>query len=128
MSAGATEKSLQLLLIPSFHVQVIHIDKVSLSTVDIATIGLGVSRGLQYLHSINILHRDLKSKNVLLTAPPPSATAKLCDFGLARMRMESATMTGKTGFTGTNVYMCFPASRFLLQVFVVSPSHQTYLV
>ena len=47
------------------------------------------------------MHRDLKSKNVLLTAPPPSGTAKLCDFGLARMRMESATMTGKTGLTST---------------------------
>ena len=85
---------------PPPRTQLIHIDKVPLSAVDIATIGLGVSRGLQYLHSINILHRDLKSKNVLLTAQPPSGTAKLCDFGLARMRMESATMTGKTGFTG----------------------------
>lgn len=77
----------------------VHIDQVSLSSEETATIGLGISRGLQYLHSINILHRDLKSKNVLLTAPPPSGTAKLCDFGLARMRMESATMTGKTSVT-----------------------------
>ena len=83
--------------------QVVHIDKVSLSSVDTATIGLGVCRGLQYLHSINILHRDLKSKNVLLTAPPPSGTAKLCDFGLARMRMESATMTGKSSLTGVRL-------------------------
>ena len=73
----------------------------SLSSEDAAAIGLGVCRGLQYLHSINILHRDLKSKNVLLTGAPPSGTAKLCDFGLARMRMESATMTGKTFFLNT---------------------------
>ena len=51
------------------------------------------------------MHRDLKSKNVLLTAPPPSGTAKLCDFGLARMRMESATMTGKTGLTSTYKFL-----------------------
>ena len=79
--------------------QLVHIEKVPLSSEDTATIGLGVCRGLQYLHSINILHRDLKSKNVLLTGPPPTGRAKLCDFGLARMRMESATMTGKAGLT-----------------------------
>lgn len=58
-------------------------------------IGSDVCRGLQYLHSINIVHRDLKSKNVLLTGTPPSCQAKLCDFGMARVRLESATMTGQ---------------------------------
>lgn len=58
------------------------------------TVGADVCRGLQYLHSINIVHRDLKSKNVLLSALPPLCQAKLCDFGMARMRLESATMTG----------------------------------
>ena len=76
--------------------QLVHVDKFHLSSEDIATIGLGICCGLQYLHSINIMHRDLKSKNVLLTAPPPSGVAKLCDFGVARIR-ESATMTGKSG-------------------------------
>ena len=40
--------------------------------------------------------RDLKSKNVLLTGRIP-CQAKLCDFGLSRMRQESATMTGGRG-------------------------------
>lgn len=72
----------------------IYIDKTPLSVESMAQLLADVTRGLQYLHSINILHRDLKSKNVLLTAPPPIGRAKLCDFGLARMRLESATMTG----------------------------------
>ena len=75
--------------------QLVHIDKFRLSSNDIATIGLGICYGLQHLHSFNIMHRDLKSKNVLLTAPPPSGVAKLCDFGLARLR-ASTTMTGKS--------------------------------
>ena len=75
--------------------QVLHIDKVNLSLEGISHIAGGMCRGLQYLHSINIVHRDLKSKNVLLTSLPPLCQAKLCDFGMARMRLESATMTGK---------------------------------
>ena len=73
--------------------QVLHIDKVQLTPAHIGQVGVDVCRGLQYLHSINILHRDLKSKNVLLTGEVP-CQAKLCDFGLSRMRQESATMTG----------------------------------
>ena len=72
----------------------LYIEKTVLSTDFIAHLLANITQGLQYLHSINILHRDLKSKNVLLTGPPPTCQAKLCDFGLARMRLESATMTG----------------------------------
>ncbi|KAK9678392.1 hypothetical protein RND81_11G208300 [Saponaria officinalis] len=38
-------------------------------------------RGLNYLHSANILHRDLKPKNLLVNA---NCDLKICDFGLAR--------------------------------------------
>ncbi|RHY11713.1 hypothetical protein DYB37_007570 [Aphanomyces astaci] len=40
-----------------------------------------VCRGLVYLHSMEVVHRDLKSRNVLLNA---NMVAKLSDFGLAR--------------------------------------------
>ena len=70
-------------------------DQVVLKLEEASSVGADVCRGLQYLHSINIVHRDLKSKNVLLTALPPQGQAKLCDFGMARMRLESATMTGQ---------------------------------
>lgn len=36
---------------------------------------------LNYIHSANIMHRDLKPGNILLDA---DCNVKLCDFGLAR--------------------------------------------
>lgn len=38
-------------------------------------------KGLNYLHSANLLHRDLKPSNLLLS---PQCHLKICDFGLAR--------------------------------------------
>lgn len=43
---------------------------------------LQLLRGLKYLHSANILHRDLKPGNLLINA---NCDLKICDFGLARI-------------------------------------------
>ncbi|KAL3778493.1 hypothetical protein HJC23_000506 [Cyclotella cryptica] len=57
----------------------------------------GTARGMCYLHSGNppVLHRDLKSANILLDE---SYTAKLADFGLSRLKaVRSSGMTGNCG-------------------------------
>ncbi|CAF4614426.1 unnamed protein product, partial [Rotaria magnacalcarata] len=36
---------------------------------------------MKYLHSANVIHRDMKPSNVLLNQ---QCRAKICDFGLAR--------------------------------------------
>ena len=41
-----------------------------------------ILRGLRYLHSANILHRDIKPGNLLVNS---NCILKICDFGLARI-------------------------------------------
>lgn len=42
-----------------------------------------ILKGVEYLHKINIVHRDLKSKNILLTDKTKDAVVKIADFGAA---------------------------------------------
>lgn len=59
-----------------------------------------VCRGLKYIHSANVLHRDLKPGNLLVNA---DCELKICDFGLARGL--SATPTGfMTEYVATRWY------------------------
>ncbi|WWD16954.1 hypothetical protein CI109_101386 [Kwoniella shandongensis] len=53
--------------------------------------------GLKYIHSANVLHRDLKPGNLLVNA---DCELKICDFGLARGFQPGAVQTdqGQAGF------------------------------
>jgi serine/threonine protein kinase len=54
-----------------------------------------ITSGLALLHSKNILHRDLKSLNVLLYSQGIQIRAKLTDFGLSKVKNETTSMTSK---------------------------------
>lgn len=45
-----------------------------------------ILRGLKYIHSANVVHRDLKPRNLLVNS---NCDLKICDFGLARAILPS---------------------------------------
>ena len=63
-------------------------------------IALDICRGLTAVHAQNIIHRDIKPQNILLTSDD---TAKLSDFGVACI-LEASNAIAAT-VTGTRKYM-----------------------
>uniref|UniRef100_A0AAY4EFC6 non-specific serine/threonine protein kinase n=1 Tax=Denticeps clupeoides TaxID=299321 RepID=A0AAY4EFC6_9TELE len=43
-----------------------------------------IGEAIQFLHAINIAHRDVKPENLLFTSKRPNAVLKLTDFGFAK--------------------------------------------
>ncbi|KAH6757030.1 Protein kinase superfamily protein [Perilla frutescens var. hirtella] len=66
----------------------------------VVQMALDLARGLSYLHSQKIVHRDVKTENMLLDK---TRTVKIADFGVARV--EASNPNDMTGETGTLGYM-----------------------
>jgi len=77
------------------------IEKESLSIKKVLDIGIQIGEGLAIAHEKGIVHRDIKSDNIVLT---PRGQVKIMDFGLAKLK--GATKLTKTRSTlGTAAYM-----------------------
>jgi serine/threonine protein kinase len=48
-------------------------------------IGIDCARVYQYMHALGIVHRDIKSHNILIDQ---NLTVKVCDFGLTRFKVS----------------------------------------
>ncbi|KAI0983352.1 hypothetical protein GJ496_003457 [Pomphorhynchus laevis] len=58
--------------------------KVNVNESECKQIIIGLLNGLSFLHSLQIIHLDIKPQNILLLNPWPDITVRLCDFGLSR--------------------------------------------
>ncbi|CAN4081090.1 unnamed protein product [Withania somnifera] len=59
-------------------------------------------RGLKYMHTANVFHRDLKPKNILANA---DCKLKICDFGLARVSLgDTPSAVFWTDYVATRWY------------------------
>jgi serine/threonine protein kinase len=62
-----------------------------------------IADGLHYLHGEHVIHRDLKSSNILLSGPCDKLRVKISDFGLAtQLSCSAASKVSSKG--GTNLY------------------------
>ncbi|WIA20191.1 hypothetical protein OEZ85_006039 [Tetradesmus obliquus] len=61
-------------------------------------------RGIQYLHSKNVVHRDLKLENLLLASPDDITKVKIADFGLAKQSADAmSTVCGTPQYVAPEV-------------------------
>ncbi|XP_051122735.1 probable serine/threonine-protein kinase PBL7 [Andrographis paniculata] len=65
-------------------------------------IAYGAAKGLAYLHARNIIHRDMRPGNILITHDYESL---LGDFGLARAAQQEGSRSSENGVVGTLGYM-----------------------
>ena len=72
-----------------------------LSVAEVVDIGMRVARGLEEAHKAGIVHRDIKSANVMVM---PEGGVTITDFGLAKLA-EGTTLTRTGGTLGTLAYM-----------------------
>ena len=74
---------------------------------DVWEVMRGVVEGLSAAHKMGLFHRDLKPANILLTNETPPQV-KITDFGLAKLRPNSATgsaLVSKAAEVGTRMYL-----------------------
>lgn len=66
---------------------------------------IDVLKGLEYAHQNDIIHCDLKPENILLTHTENGTTARITDFGIARLAEEAGFGVLGQGDTGSPAYM-----------------------
>ena len=101
--AGVSEEGLSFLAMPFYAGETLR-DRIAarapLPVDEALGIGRQVASGLACAHAAGIIHRDLKPGNVTIL---PDGTAKILDFGLARIADASRTRSGH--LLGTAAYM-----------------------
>ncbi len=61
--------------------------------------------GLEHAHQHKIIHCDIKPENILLNVTAQGWTARISDFGIARVIQEAQNLSQGDGYTGSPAYM-----------------------
>uniref|UniRef100_A0A8C7D2R0 Serine/threonine-protein kinase TAO3 n=1 Tax=Oncorhynchus kisutch TaxID=8019 RepID=A0A8C7D2R0_ONCKI len=85
------------------------IHKKPLQEVEIAAITHGALQGLAYLHSRNMIHRDVKAGNILLTEP---GLVKLADFGSASIASPANSFVGTPYWMAPEVILAMDEGQY----------------
>ncbi|KAI3689383.1 hypothetical protein L2E82_47339 [Cichorium intybus] len=72
----------------------LHKNHRNLALPQIVQFAIDVCKGMEYLHKSNIIHRDLKTANLLMDS---NNVVKVADFGVARFQNQQGVMTAETG-------------------------------
>ena len=73
-----------------------------LSSKEACQFGIEICEGMAYAANLGVVHRDLKSENIMIT---DQGQVKIIDFGLARQKEVSVTVTQTGEFLGTPAYI-----------------------
>jgi serine/threonine protein kinase len=76
-----------------------------------------LAEGLEYIHSKNLIHRDIKPGNVLIYVDSTDGqiTMKLADFGLSKSVNGRGSYTMNSGVKGTYTYLAPELLQKLMQ-------------
>uniref|UniRef100_A0A8C7Y0Q9 non-specific serine/threonine protein kinase n=1 Tax=Oryzias sinensis TaxID=183150 RepID=A0A8C7Y0Q9_9TELE len=87
----------------------LEVHKKPLQEVEIAAITHGALQGLVYLHSHNMIHRDVKAGNILLTEP---GQVKLGDFGSASIIAPANSFVGTPYWMAPEVILAMDEGQY----------------
>ncbi|PIN16258.1 Tyrosine kinase [Handroanthus impetiginosus] len=72
----------------------LHKNHLALKLPQLLKFAIDVCKGMEYLHQKNVIHRDLKTANLLMDT---CNVVKVADFGVARFQNKGGVMTAETG-------------------------------